>query len=61
MTRAFSNGSSPSTRTDPADARRNAARTDSRVVLPEPLRPSSPVITPGRMLNDTASSAVVEP
>ena len=44
----------------PTVLRRNAASTDSAVVLPEPLRPSSPVITPGRMVNDTASSAIVD-
>ena len=58
---AFSHGSSPSTSTVPDVVRRNAASTDSSVVLPEPLRPSSPVITPGRMLNETASSATVVP
>ena len=36
-------------------------RPTAAVVLPEPLRPSSPVMTPGRMVNDTASSAVVVP
>ena len=61
MTRAFSHGSSPSTSTVPLVLRRNAASTDSAVVLPDPLRPSSPVITPGPESNETASRAVVSP
>ena len=42
MASAFSNGSAPSTVSVPDDARRYDASTLSRLVLPEPLRPSRP-------------------
>jgi hypothetical protein len=40
--RGFSNTGCPSISAEPAEALRNPADTDSRLVLPEPLRPSSP-------------------
>jgi hypothetical protein len=42
VTAGFSNTGWPPTSTVPSDALRNPASTDSRLVLPDPLRPSSP-------------------
>jgi hypothetical protein len=41
-TDGFSNASTPSTRTVPADGFRYDASALNRLVLPEPLRPSTP-------------------
>ncbi len=65
VAQTFSNRSSSSpsgpTRTVPDVGRRNAASRAASVVLPAPLRPSRPVMTPGRIVRVAPSSAGSSP
>ncbi len=51
----------PPTRTVPVWTGRSAATSAASVVLPAPLRPTSPVMVPGRTAQVTSASATVEP
>src|SRR5829696_5858634 len=54
-------GSSPSTRTEPPSARRSPCRHSTVVVLPAPLAPSSPTISPSATSRSTPSTTVRSP
>jgi hypothetical protein len=55
---SFSAGTAPNTLTSPAVGNSSPVMMRSRVVLPAPLRPSSPVTVPASIVNETLSSAV---
>ena len=57
----FSHTGWPPMRTSPEVGRRKAAITERRLVLPDPLRPSSPWILPPSRVRLIPSSAVVSP
>ncbi len=51
----------PSSSMVPPDGRVNPVTASTRVVLPAPLGPISPVICPGTTVSDTSSTASVAP